>query len=393
MKANTITRIWLSLFGQYDYRGTPSIPPEVVFLPNWFYFNIYEFASWSRETVMALILILALKPVCKVPEQANIDELYVEPAEKRLYLPAQRDKFWGWKSFFLLADSIFKTGDKLPFKPFRKPALRKVERWVVEHQEKDGSWGGIMLPWVYSLMALKSLGYNSNNPVIIKGLKGLERFIIEDSRTLRLQPAVSPVWDTAWAMLALLESGVPYNHPALIRSGRWLLKKEIRTAGEWKIKNPHINPGCWAFEFDNDLYPDIDDTAVVPRALLGIKMPKEEELLKLEAARRALSWVKAMQSKDGGWAAFDRDNNKQILANVPYADFITPLDPTSADVTAHAIELINKLHPGSPSLKSGIEYLKKIQEQDGAWYGRWGVNYIYGTGLVSGQLESSREKT
>ncbi len=391
MNTNTITRIWLALFGQYDYRGTPSIPPEIVFLPNWFYLNIYEFASWSRETIMALILVLNTKPVCKVPGSFNISELYVEPEHKRRYVPARRDSPFGWKSFFLTADSILKTLEKLSFKPLRRTALARVEKWVVDHQEKDGSWGGIMLPWVYSLMALKSMGYQLDDPVISKGLKGLDVFLAEDEETLRLQPAVSPVWDTAWAALSLLESGIPADHPAIAGSGRWLINQEIRTEGEWKIKNPHTAPGCWAFEFDNDLYPDIDDTAVVARTLLGIKLAENEELPELEACRRSLQWVKAMQSSDGGWAAFDRDNNKHILAHVPYADFMTPLDPTSADVTAHAIEMLSKIEPQSTALKKAVEYLKKTQEPDGAWFGRWGVNYIYGTGLVLVSLKAAGE--
>jgi squalene-hopene/tetraprenyl-beta-curcumene cyclase len=391
MKANTITRVWLALFGQFDYRGTPSIPPEMILLPNSFYFNIYEFASWSRETIMALMLVLSTKPICKIPAQADISELYVEPVGKRHYAPAKRDRLLSWKSIFLLGDSIFKKYEKHPIKPLRKIAMKKVENWVLEHQERDGSWGGIMLPWIYSLMALKSLGYKLDHPVIKKGMEGLDLFILEDSQVLRLQPAVSPVWDTAWAVIALLESGVVANDSTLVKSAEWLLEKEIRRNGDWRIKNPRTEPGCWSFEFYNDLYPDIDDTAVVARALLNINLTGKAETLKLEAAKRGLNWVKAMQSSDGGWAAFDRDNNKKVLMNIPYGDFITPLDPTSADVTAHALELLGVLDSKGKSLPRAIEYLKKIQRQDGSWYGRWGVNYLYGTGLVLTSLKSAGE--
>jgi squalene-hopene/tetraprenyl-beta-curcumene cyclase len=266
-----------------------------------------------------------------------------------------------------------------------------VEKWVVDHQEPDGSWGGIMLPWVYSLMALKSLGYRLEHPVIRKGLEGLAPFLVEDEMTLKMQPATSPVWDTAWAMLALLESGISADHSALVEAGRWMLKQEVLSNGDWKVKNPHTESGCWAFEFSNQFYPDIDDTAVVPRALLSLELTADEEPAKLAAARRGYEWVCAMQSRNGGWAAFDRDNNKQILASVPYADFMTPLDPTSADVTAHAIELAGKVDPKSPMVRRAIEYLRKTQEPDGAWYGRWGVNYIYGTGLVLASLKAAGE--
>ncbi len=390
MKTNTVTRIWLALFGQFDYRGTPSIPPEIVLLPNWFYFNIYEFASWSRETIMALIMVLNAKPVCRIPEAASISELYVEPEYKRHYRAAEKGKFFSWRNFFLVGDSLFKKVEKFPFKPLRNLAIRKIEKWVVQHQEADGSWGGIMLPWVYSLMALKSIGYSLDNPVISKGLEGLGIFIAEDARTLRLQPAVSPIWDTAWALLALRESGVHADRPALVKAAKWLLNHEIRVSGDWKIKNPRTEPGCWAFEFDNNFYPDIDDTAVVARALMNIKLEGEAESHKLDSIKRGLRWVKEMQSRDGGWAAFDRDNDRQILASVPYADFMTPLDPTSPDVTAHALELVTRLEPNSLSAERALDYLKRSQEADGSWYGRWGVNYIYGTGLALVGLKSAK---
>jgi squalene-hopene/tetraprenyl-beta-curcumene cyclase len=391
MKANTVTKIWLALFGQFDYRGIPSIPPEIALLPNWFYFNIYEFASWSRETIMALIIILNNKPVCRIPENAGVSELFVEPENKRRYVPARWGKFFSWRNFFILLDYIFKASEKQPFKPFRRRAMSKVEKWVVAHQEIDGSWGGIMLPWIYSLMALKSSGYKADHPAIKKGMQGLAPFIVEDTSMIRMQPATSPIWDTAWSILALRESGIPANHAALARAGEWLLKEEIHTDGDWKIKNPRVESGCWAFEFDNEFYPDIDDTSVVARALLNIELAPQQEAAKAEAAGRGWRWVEAMHSSDGGWAAFDRNNNKQILGEVPFADFMTPLDPTSADVTAHALELISRLDAGSLSIKRGTEYLKRIQEPDGAWYGRWGVNYIYGTGLSLVSLRSAGE--
>jgi squalene-hopene/tetraprenyl-beta-curcumene cyclase len=249
-----------------------------------------------------------------------------------------------------------------------------------------------MLPWIYSLIALKCLGYKLDHPVIEKGLKGLDDFIIEDTHTFRLQPATSPIWDTAWAVIALRESGLSADHPSLVKTARWLLGKEIRVGGDWQVKNPETEPGCWAFEFENNFFPDVDDTAVVSRALLGVRLPGEEDILKHEAIKRGLRWVVSMQSKNGGWAAFDRDNDKRILEHIPFADFMTPLDPTSPDVTAHAIELLGELQQDSSSLGKAISCLKREQEYDGAWYGRWGVNYIYGTGLVLASLLSAGEE-
>ncbi|MBN2549835.1 MAG: squalene--hopene cyclase, partial [Anaerolineales bacterium] len=394
--ANVFTKIWLALFGQYDWRDVPRVPPEVVFLPNWFYFNIYDFASWSRATIMALSIVLTTRPVCIVPESANVLELYAGADNMHNVRLGNKQRLLSWRSFFLLADRFFKVWERLPFQPGRKAALRRVEAWIVEHQEADGSWGGIMLPWMYSLFALKSLGYQLDHPVIARGLAGIEDFIVEDDTTLRLQPAVSPVWDTAWSIVALRESGLAADHPALQKAARWLLKQENRHAGDWKVKNPQLQPGSWSFEFNNNWYPDLDDTALVPRALRLVQLGPEQAGDVTRAVERALGWILGMQSKDGGWASFDRDNDKQFLAYVPFADFMSPLDPTCADVTAHVVELLSDVTCNSnqavqDAMRRAINYLKATQESDHAWYGRWGVNYIYGTGLALAALAASGE--
>ena len=391
-RANVFTRIWLAVFGQYDYRGVPSAPPEVIFLPKNFYFNIYEFASWSRETLMALTVVLTKKPVFQVPENARVDELFVEPLEGRKYRLGKIGNPFNWRGFFLLADRLFKLYEKLPIQPGRERALRKVEAWIVEHQESDGSWGGILLPWIYSLFALRSLGYPLEHPVMAHGIQGFEDFLVEDERTLRFEPATSPVWDTAWTVLALRESGLPGDHPRLVRAAKWLMEKEIRSAGDWQVKNPRVEPGGWSFEFRNDWYPDLDDSALAPRALLRAGLIGEAVLQRSAAIKRALGWVLGMQSKDGGWGAFDRDNDKQALAHVPFADFMSPLDPTCADVTAHALEFLAEVNQGEQARERGVAYLRKTQEPDGSWYGRWGVNYVYGTGLALQGLAAAGEE-
>jgi squalene-hopene/tetraprenyl-beta-curcumene cyclase len=389
--ANVFTKIWLAIFGQYDWRRIPTVPPEVILLPEWFSLNIYEFASWSRATIVALMMVFAQKPVCGVPDFATIRELYIDPEARRQSVPARIGSLFGWGNLFVAMDRIFKIWERVPFKPGRGLALRRVERWIQEHQEGDGSWGGIMLPWLYSLIALKCAGYPLDHPTVERGMKGLERYIVEDESTLRLQPATSPVWDTAWVLVALRDSGLPTDHATLVRAARWLLEEEIRISGDWRVKNRSVQPTGWAFEFENDLYPDIDDTAVVPRALLKVRLPQREETRKVEALSRAVQWIVAMQSRDGGWAAFDRDNNKEVLARIPFADFMTPLDPTSPDVTAHAIELLAELEVEQAAVKKAVAYLKSRQEADGAWFGRWGVNYIYGTGLVLSALAAAGE--
>lgn len=386
-KVNVITRVWLALFGQFDWRWTPAVPPELMLLPKRFILSLYDFASWSRATIVALALLWATKPVCRLPRWARIDELYAEPPEKRHYPVGQSGGILSWRRLFLVLDALFKAYDHLPLQPGRRCAIRRATRWVLEHQEKDGSWGGILLPWIYSLMALKTLGYPLDHPAIERGMEGLEGFIIEDENTLRLQPATSPVWDTAWAVLALSESGLSADHPSLQRAARWLLSRQIRVAGDWQIKNPHTEPGCWSFEFVNEQYPDMDDTAVVSRALRRVWLPVDEEKAKQDAIARAIKWVVDMQSRDGGWAAFDRDNDKRILDRIPFSDFMSPLDPTCADVTAHVIELVGEVGE-ERALQRALGYLANAQEADGAWYGRWGVNYVYGTSLALTALGS-----
>lgn len=380
--AYTFTKIWLAIFGQYDWRGVPRLSPEIIYFPNWSYFNIYEFASWSRATIVALMAVLARKPVCRLPGGVDISELYCEPEGPARYaMPGLKSPAVSWHNFFVAADRMLRVAEAMPLKPGRAQALRRVQDWILEHQEADGSWGGIMLPWVYSLVALKLLGLPDDHPALARSMAGLESFILEDGGAFRLQPAVSPVWDTALAVIALADSGLEPSHPALLDAGHWLLSKEIRRGGDWQVKNPHAEPGGWPFEFFNDQYPDIDDTAAVGVALMRVGLDGED---KDEAIRRGLRWAVSMQSKDGGWAAFDKDNDKQMLAHIPFADFMTPLDPTTPDVTAHVVELLGRQGYDSshPALGRGLRYLEREQKPSGPWYGRWGVNYIYGSAAV-----------
>lgn len=378
-QTHTFTKIMIALFGQYDWRGLPSLPPELIWLPNWLPFTIYEFASWARATIVDLMVILTRKPVCAVPPSSGIGELYAEPVGSRGAPPAPSGRHGGWQRFFLALDRFFKVWEAQPLHPLRARALEAAVRWITAHQEADGSWAGIMLPWVYSLIALKSVGYPLSHPVMARGLAGLERFIVEDESVFRLQPAVSPVWDTALTTIALSDSGLRPDHPALVSAGRWLMGQQVRGGGDWQVKNPHTKPGAWAFEFDNDLYPDVDDSSMVPLALMRTELP--DEVAKLEAIDRALHWVLDMQSRNGGWAAFDRDNDMQLLAKIPFADFMTPLDPTSVDVTSHVVEFLVRSGDrlSQAPCQEALRYLKREQQTDGSWYGRWGVNYVYGT--------------
>ncbi|MGM0365309.1 MAG: squalene--hopene cyclase [Actinomycetota bacterium] len=382
--ANTYTKIILALFGQYSWKGLPEIPPELIYFPSWFVVNIYDFASWTRATIMAFSVIISLKPTFRLKDSQTVFELYRDKQKIKKPDPFRASRRCSLGNLFLVLDRAFKVWNRLPRKAKlgREQAIRKVEEWIVGHQEEDGSWGGIMLPWLFSLIALKCLGYANSHPVMARGLAGLEDFIAENDREMILQPATSPVWDTAWTVIALRESGISASNPQLAEAAGWLLEKQVTIEGDWKVKNPRTPPGCWSFEFENRYYPDIDDTVIVSMALSLVDIPSRKE--KEEAIRRGINWVLDMQNRDGSWAAFDRDNGKRILRGIPFADFITPLDFGSPDITAHVLWMLGSLgyRDNTGPVQKAIKYLLRSQKEDGSWYGRWGVNYIYGTSKV-----------
>ena len=397
------TKIWLAIFGQWDWKGTPNLPPELMLLPSWAPFNIYEFSSWARPTVVPLMLVLTYHPVCRVPEWANIDELFLQPRSEVDYslpnpglnlsnpflLKSARDLL----PFLLYrADQLMGLYRRFPIHPFRGTAGQRAEEWVLSHQELDGSWGGIQPPWVYSLIALHHQGYPADHPVIERGFGGIEGFAIETEDTMTIQGCISPVWDTCLAQLALLESGIASGDPLVVKSGRWLMERQILAPGDWQGRAKKVQPGGWAFEFHNDLYPDIDDTAVVIMALLLADLGAVEAA-KGDAVRRGVDWVTALQCKNGGWAAFDKDNNRQYLVELPFSDFGESLDPPSADVTGHVLEMLGRCGYGRehPPVEKGYRFLRSQQEDNGSWFGRWGVNYIYGAGAVLPGLQAIGE--
>ncbi len=389
-EARVFTKIWLALLGEWDWRGTPVLPPELVLLPGWSPLSIYSFACWARGTIVPMTIIRTLRPVFPLPRFAHVDELFVRGRE-RAELALPRSHRSAWATLFLAADRVLRATERLPVKPFRRRAIRAAERWIVAHQEEDGSWGGIQPPWVYSLIALHALGYPLEHPVIRRGLAGFtgpKGFAIEEEETFRLQSCLSPVWDTGLAMLALEEAGLAEDHPALVRAGEWLLDEQILSGGDWQVRSSG-RPGGWAFEFSNDLYPDTDDAAIVVAALSGAKL---DPVRKREAIERAADWLLAMQSRNGGWGAFDRNNTQSWLREIPFADFGEMIDPPSADVTAHIVEVLGRLgflRPGTRRLDRALRYLEGEQEADGAWFGRWGVNLTYGIGAVLPALEAA----
>lgn len=389
-KARIFTKIWLAVLGEWDWRGTPMMPPELILLPKWFPISIYDFGCWARGTVVPMMIIRALRPVYPLPQWAHIDELFVHGKESAdLTLPRKNS---AWAKFFSSLDRVLRLYEHSPVKPLRKTAIRRATRWIVERQEEDGSWGGIQPPWVYSLIALRALGRDMNDPVLRKGFAGFygeTGFAIEDENTFRLQSCLSPVWDTALAAVALEDAGLPEDHPALVKACEWLLDEQIFVGGDWQVRCD-AQPGGWAFEFANDIYPDTDDASVV---MMAIQQAKLDEKKKSHALDRGLEWLLAMQSSNGGWGAFDRNNTKALLREIPFADFGEMIDPPSVDVTAHIVEYLGRIGHGKGSkvVDRALAYLKREQDPDGAWFGRWGVNLTYAIGAVLPALDAIGE--
>ena len=377
--ARVFTKIWLALFGQYPWAGVPSMPPELVRFPLWAPLNLYDFACWARGTIAPLLIVISRRPVR--PLGVELGELVVPGTEPLLTRVPGSGPFW-W------LDRLQKLYERLPLQPGRARSRRKLVSWIVERQEADGGWGGIQPPWVYSLIALHLEGTPLDHPVMRKGIRGLDGFALEDEGGWRLQACMSPVWDTAWAVLALRQAEVPREDPRLQRAVRWLLEEQITAGGDWQMRCRGVECGGWAFEFENDSYPDIDDAAVVVLALLAAASPGTAD----EAVRRAVRWMLAMRSSNGAWAAFDRDNTREIVYRLPFADFGALLDPPSEDVTAHVLEMLAGLGYDlqEPNVAGGLAYLRRMQRPGGSWFGRWGVNHVYGTWCVISALTALR---
>jgi squalene-hopene/tetraprenyl-beta-curcumene cyclase len=372
-RARVFTHIWLALFGAWSWDQMPTLPPELMLLPPWVPLNPYDFACWARQTVVALSVVLAYRPRRSLPFE--LDELYTEEP----WSPPVGASLTG--KTLLALDRVLRLYERRPLRRAREHALARAERWIVDRQDADGSWGGIQPPWVYSLIALHLRGYPIEHPVIQRGLEGLERFAIEEGETRRLEACQSPVWDTALAMIALADSGHPRDDEAMVRAADWLLGQQIPARGDWAVRRPSLEPGGWAFEFANVNYPDVDDTAEVVLALGAVEHP---DPLRVRAAiERGASWLIGMQSSDGGWGAFDADNCRWLIRDLPFCDFGEVIDPPSADVTAHSVEMLAMLgRGGEAATRRGVSWLLEHQESDGSWFGRWGVNHVYGTGAV-----------
>jgi squalene-hopene/tetraprenyl-beta-curcumene cyclase len=384
---NSYTRFYLAMTGAVDWSIVPSIPPELMLLPTWFPVNLYEMSSWTRGIVIPLAIIYAQKPNWKLPGGITAHELFKVPGAKPVSFKWDK-RVVSWKNLFLLLDRAIKVHERMPWKPFRKAASARARKWMVERLERSEGLATIYPAMMNSIYALLADGGDTTDPLVAREIRYLERYEIEEGDTIRVQPCISPVWDTAIAMVSLEEAGLDPAHPSLIAAERWLLDNQILGPGDWQVKNPNAAPGGWAFEFQNDFYPDVDDTAFV---LMALGRVADSEATRLRSAiRRGLAWLVSMQNSDGGWGAFDHENNLQFLNHIPFADHNAMLDPSTADVTARVIECLGQMGWGAshPAIERGREFLRQDQTDDGSWFGRWGVNYVYGTSGVLRALET-----
>jgi len=396
VECNTFTKMYLCALGQYDYDAVPAIPPEIVLFPNWFYFNIYEISSWSRSILVPLAIIYAKKPFKKIPAEHGIDELFAGGRDNAiLRLRMNRKKLVSWRNFFLICDRITHWAEAVHIRPLRKLALKRAETWMLERLEMTDGLGAIYPAMMNAILALRCLGYSEDDPQVIRARDEFEKLGIEEppsdempEATFRMQPCMSPVWDTAQAVYALGEAGVSRTDPRMIKAADWMLSKEVRHKGDWAVKVPKTEPGGWYFEFNNEFYPDTDDTAQVLMALSKVENPRER--YQHQVAQRAIAWEFAMQCRNGGWGSFDKDNTKMIFQYIPFADHNAMLDPPSVDITGRMLEMLSVYGyaRGDKRIEKAIKFILAEQEPDGSWFGRWGVNYIYGTFLVLRGLEA-----
>ncbi|QEV21423.1 squalene--hopene cyclase [Streptomyces alboniger] len=376
--SRVFTRIWLALFGWWKWDDLPELPPELIYFPSWVPLNIYDFGCWARQTIVPLTIVSAKRPVRPAP--FALDELHIDASDPRPATPLA--SVASWDGVFQRLDKALHVYHKVAPRRLREAAMNSAARWIIERQENDGCWGGIQPPAVYSIIALHLLGYDLEHPVLKAGLASLDRFAVwrEDGARM-IEACQSPVWDTCLATIALADAGLPADHPQLVKAADWMLGEQVVRPGDWSVRRPELTPGGWAFEFHNDNYPDIDDTAEVALALRRVAHPDKERVD--NAIERGVRWTLGMQSKNGAWAAFDVDNTSPFPNRLPFCDFGEVIDPPSADVTAHVVEMLaveGRSH--DPRTRRGIAWLLAEQEPTGAWFGRWGVNYVYGTGSV-----------
>ena len=378
--ANVFTRITLAMFGQMPWHTVPAMPPEMVWLPNWFLFNLNRVSYWSRCVIYPLLILFAKKPVHNLKPEHHIRELFIRDPDSIKHIDTFDKRLL--HNGFILIDRGLKLIEKFIPDWLRKRSLSKIERWTRDHMSGTGGIGAIFPAMANAVMSLKILGYDKNDPDMVRGIQAIEDLVLENPNETYVQPCVSPIWDTCLTVSALSECGIAEDHPAVKTAIDWLFDKQVFVRGDWISKAPKLDSGGWAFQFENDFYPDVDDTSMVVMAMLRAGVHRNPD--KARRLAMAVNWVIGMQNSDGGWGAFDIDNHYEYLNNIPFADHGALVDPSTADLTGRCIEMLAMLgyDRSFPPIARGLEFLRRDQNESGAWYGRWGVNYIYGTWAV-----------
>ncbi|HWB19197.1 MAG TPA: squalene--hopene cyclase [Phycisphaerales bacterium] len=396
---NSFTNFYLACLGQISWNAVPAIPPEIVFLPRWSYFHLTKVAAWTRTMILPLSLVVTLRPERKLTKEQGIDELYIDERDRHR-MKNLRKAPPGWAAFFMTADRVLKIAHRFGGTPVRRLATKAAEKWIVERAGQDGAattagLGAIFPPMVYLQIAFKALGYERDHEVIKRAERELDEFFIPEGDRIRIQPCFSPVWDTGIALYSLTDAGMSHRDESVSRAADWLLAKECGFTGDWienldserraklpgetelkKVGAANAKSGGWYFEYHNAWYPDVDDTAMVTMALR-----RAGGAMNIEAAARGVQWIFCMQNDDGGWAAFDKTKHRQILEYIPFADHNAMQDPSCPDITGRVLECLswNGYRVDHPAIAKAVAYIKSHQEKEGCFFGRWGVNYIYGT--------------
>jgi squalene-hopene/tetraprenyl-beta-curcumene cyclase len=381
------TRYWLALIGVWPWQATPNLPPEIIRFPRWFPFSLYNFAQWARATMVPLAVICARRPVFPLPDGSRLEELFpTRYADFDFHLRSRRPARFTLDRLFWHIDRVLHALQTARLVPARENSIRLCLEWMIRHQDADGAWGGIQPPWIYGVIVLSNEGYALDHPVLAKALAALSaHWSFERDGAITIQATDSSCWDTLYSLFALNEAGVPLGGtPEMQRALEWILDHEVRHRGDWAMTVDSA-PGGWAFQRANRWYPDVDDTALA--LLVLARLAPQAGALRprvREALDRGVAWTLAMQSDNGGWAAFDKNNNKGIVCRIPFCNFGEALDPPSVDVTAHVIEALGALGMSArdPAVARALAFIRAEQEEDGSWFGRWGVNHIYGTGAV-----------
>jgi squalene-hopene/tetraprenyl-beta-curcumene cyclase len=387
-KCNSFSKFYFCALGQISYNACPSIPPEIVFLPQWCYFNLYNVSAWTRTMILPLGLVTTFRPVRHLRPEQGIAELYLDREAANRVGDEPQLFPRSWNQFFLLVDQVLKTYDASPMPALRKYAIQRCEQWMLDRLKGSDGIGAIFPCMVYALIDFRLLGYPDDHPLVMQGQQHLRDLFIEEGDTIRIQPCHSPVWDTGIAMHALAETGIAESDGQIKSAVRWLLEKECRVPFDW-IKNcrdpEKLTPSGWYFEFANEAYPDVDDTAMVTMSLKRLGGAEAER-----AVGRGLAWLLAMQNDDGGWAAFDRTVDRPILEEIPFADHKAMQDPSCPDITGRVLESLGfcGLRADNPLVVRAIAFIRSEQDACGGWWGRWGVNFVYGTWQVLAGLRS-----